>query len=192
MPTTLPASCPIGRTVRTSRVPTTTSDRRPILVALPSGKRALVVGQKSAVVHALDPDDKGRVLWMQRSAAAVRCGGVERGSAAEGETHSRSVLRHRGETRWTGRRQRAGSRSGSGRRDVRAAALGRHPGLAHAAARLRRPAAHAARRNRRRRLSSAASCFRARSMVTCAATRPRTVGSCGTSTPRSRFPPSTA
>ena len=34
-----------------------------ILVPLGNGKRALVAGQKSGVVHAFDPDDRGRKLW---------------------------------------------------------------------------------------------------------------------------------
>ena len=57
----------------------------PILVALSSGKRALVVGQKSAFVHALDPDDNGRVLWSTRIGRGGPLGGVEWGSAADGE-----------------------------------------------------------------------------------------------------------
>jgi polyvinyl alcohol dehydrogenase (cytochrome) len=57
----------------------------PILATLPSGKRALVVGQKSAVVHAIDPDDGGRVLWSTRIGRGGALGGVEWGSAADGE-----------------------------------------------------------------------------------------------------------
>jgi polyvinyl alcohol dehydrogenase (cytochrome) len=55
----------------------------PILVTLASGKRALVVGQKSGVVHALDPDDKGHVLWSTRIGRGGALGGVEWGSAAD-------------------------------------------------------------------------------------------------------------
>ena len=33
----------------------------PILVSLPNGKRALLLGQKSAVVYAVDPDRKGQI-----------------------------------------------------------------------------------------------------------------------------------
>jgi polyvinyl alcohol dehydrogenase (cytochrome) len=57
----------------------------PILVTFPTGKRALVVGQKSAVVHALDPDDKGNVLWSTRIGRGGALGGIEWGSAADGE-----------------------------------------------------------------------------------------------------------
>jgi polyvinyl alcohol dehydrogenase (cytochrome) len=49
----------------------------PILVTLPSGKRALVIGQKSAVVHAVDPDDGGRVLWSTKIGRGGTLGGVE-------------------------------------------------------------------------------------------------------------------
>ena len=38
----------------------------PILVDLPNGRRALIAGQKSGVVHALDPDKGGEVLWQTR------------------------------------------------------------------------------------------------------------------------------
>ena len=57
----------------------------PILVSLASGKRALVAGQKSAVVHALDPDDNGRRLWSTPIGRGGALGGVEWGSAADGE-----------------------------------------------------------------------------------------------------------
>ena len=30
------------------------------------GRRALVAGQKSGVVHALDPDEQGKILWQER------------------------------------------------------------------------------------------------------------------------------
>jgi polyvinyl alcohol dehydrogenase (cytochrome) len=57
----------------------------PILVTLASGKRALVVGQKSAVVHAVDPDDGGKILWATRIGRGGALGGVEWGSAADAE-----------------------------------------------------------------------------------------------------------
>ena len=34
-----------------------------ILLPLATGKRILVAGQKSGIVHAFDPDDKGAKLW---------------------------------------------------------------------------------------------------------------------------------
>jgi len=55
----------------------------PILVKLANGKRALVIGQKSGIVHALDPDDKGRVLWQTRVGRGGILGGVQWGSASD-------------------------------------------------------------------------------------------------------------
>jgi len=55
----------------------------PILVNLPNGKRALVAGQKSGIVHALDPDQQGEVLWETRVGKGGTMGGVQWGSAAD-------------------------------------------------------------------------------------------------------------
>ncbi|HEV3331317.1 MAG TPA: PQQ-binding-like beta-propeller repeat protein [Bryobacteraceae bacterium] len=55
----------------------------PILVTLPNGKRALIAGQKSGVVHALDPDQQGEVLWQVRVGKGGTMGGVQWGSAAD-------------------------------------------------------------------------------------------------------------
>jgi polyvinyl alcohol dehydrogenase (cytochrome) len=55
----------------------------PILVTLPNGRRALVAGQKSGVVHALDPDRDGEVLWQVRVGKGGINGGVQWGSAAD-------------------------------------------------------------------------------------------------------------
>jgi polyvinyl alcohol dehydrogenase (cytochrome) len=55
----------------------------PILVTLPSGRRALVAGQKSGVVHAVDPDREGEVLWQVRVGKGGINGGVQWGSAAD-------------------------------------------------------------------------------------------------------------
>jgi polyvinyl alcohol dehydrogenase (cytochrome) len=55
----------------------------PILVNLRNGKRVLVAGQKSGMVHALDPDDKGKLLWQVRVGKGGTFGGVQWGSAAD-------------------------------------------------------------------------------------------------------------
>ena len=55
----------------------------PILVDLPGGKRALVAGQKSGVVHAVDPDNQGEVLWQTRVGKGGSLGGVQWGSAVD-------------------------------------------------------------------------------------------------------------
>jgi polyvinyl alcohol dehydrogenase (cytochrome) len=56
----------------------------PILVSLPDGRRALVAGQKSGVVHALDPDRSGEVLWQVRLSEGGTMGGIQWGSAVDG------------------------------------------------------------------------------------------------------------
>lgn len=55
----------------------------PILVSLQNGRRMLVIGQKSGVVHAFDPDEQGRVLWETRVGEGGPLGGTEWGSAAD-------------------------------------------------------------------------------------------------------------
>jgi len=55
----------------------------PILVSLRDGRRVLVVGQKSGVVHAFDPDAQGKLLWQTRVGKGGPLGGMEWGSAAD-------------------------------------------------------------------------------------------------------------
>jgi polyvinyl alcohol dehydrogenase (cytochrome) len=57
----------------------------PILVDLPNGRRALIAGQKSGVVHALDPDQQGEVLWQTRLGHGSALGGIQWGPASDGE-----------------------------------------------------------------------------------------------------------
>lgn len=56
----------------------------PILVTLPGGRRAVVAGQKSGIVHALDPDRNGEVIWQTRVGKGGTMGGVQWGSATDG------------------------------------------------------------------------------------------------------------
>lgn len=56
----------------------------PILVSLANGRRAIVAGQKSGVVHALDPDRGGEFLWQERVGKGGINGGVQWGSASDG------------------------------------------------------------------------------------------------------------
>jgi polyvinyl alcohol dehydrogenase (cytochrome) len=58
----------------------------PILVSRPNGRRALVAGQKSGVVHAIDPDKNGEVIWQTRVGKGGLQGGIKWGSAAD-ESH---------------------------------------------------------------------------------------------------------
>jgi polyvinyl alcohol dehydrogenase (cytochrome) len=55
----------------------------PILVSLQQGHRMLVIGQKSGVVHAFDPDEEGMPLWQKRIGKGGPLGGIEWGSAAD-------------------------------------------------------------------------------------------------------------
>lgn len=57
----------------------------PILVSLPNGRRALVIGQKSGMAHAIDPDRQGEILWQTRVGKGGRLGGIQWGSAADRE-----------------------------------------------------------------------------------------------------------
>jgi polyvinyl alcohol dehydrogenase (cytochrome) len=56
----------------------------PILVTLPNGRRALVAGQKSGVVHAVDPDKQGEIIWQTRVGEGGTMGGVQWGSSTDG------------------------------------------------------------------------------------------------------------
>jgi len=60
----------------------------PILVQLGPGQlgrvqRALVIAQKSGMVHAIDPDAQGKILWQIRVGAGGPLGGSQWGSAAD-------------------------------------------------------------------------------------------------------------
>lgn len=56
------------------------------LIALGHGKRLLTIGQKSGIVWALDPDDGGRIVWHVRVGAGGPLGGVQWGTATDGQT----------------------------------------------------------------------------------------------------------
>ena len=57
----------------------------PILVSLAGGKRLLLVGQKSGVMWALDPDAQGKVVWQQRIGKGGILGGIMWGPATDAE-----------------------------------------------------------------------------------------------------------
>jgi polyvinyl alcohol dehydrogenase (cytochrome) len=56
----------------------------PMLVTL-SGRDLIVIGQKSGVGWALDPDKQGAIAWQYRAGRGSALGGMEFGSAADGE-----------------------------------------------------------------------------------------------------------
>jgi polyvinyl alcohol dehydrogenase (cytochrome) len=56
----------------------------PILVKLASGRRVLLVSQKSGIAHALDPDKEGSIIWAYRVGKGSPLGGIQWGSASDG------------------------------------------------------------------------------------------------------------
>lgn len=55
----------------------------PILRILPDGRRVILAGQKSGVMHAIDPDKDGEILWQHRVGEGGIVGGIQWGSAAD-------------------------------------------------------------------------------------------------------------
>ncbi len=55
----------------------------PALRSIGGGKQLLVIGQKSGILWALDPDDKGKVVWQARVGKGGALGGIEWGHAAD-------------------------------------------------------------------------------------------------------------
>jgi len=56
----------------------------PMLVTTPGGRDLIVIGQKSAVGWALDPDKQGAVVWEYQVGKGSALGGMEFGSATDG------------------------------------------------------------------------------------------------------------
>ena len=78
-----PAGC--LQTVPPRTGPTSISDSLPFWWNLAEVRRALVIGQKSGMVHALDPDAEGKILWQTRAGAGGLLGGSQWGSAADNQ-----------------------------------------------------------------------------------------------------------
>ncbi len=55
----------------------------PILATLPSGRDLIVIGQKSGIGWAMDPDKRGAVVWQYRAGKGSALGGMEWGSAVD-------------------------------------------------------------------------------------------------------------
>jgi len=77
--------CPSGDNCPEAKGPDFDFGCSPNLVDLPNGKRALVAGQKSGMVHAIDPDQQGEVLWSVRVGKGGSLGGVQWGNASDSE-----------------------------------------------------------------------------------------------------------
>ena len=73
-----------------------------ILVTLDGGRRVLVAGQKSGVVHAVDPDRDGLILWQRRAGAGGMLGGIQFGMAADDQNVYVAVSDYLGPTRSIG------------------------------------------------------------------------------------------
>ena len=86
--------CPTGDNCPETKGPDFDFGCSPNLVDLPNGKRALVAGQKSGMVHALDPDQQGEVLWSVRVGKGGPLGGVQWGNASDGKNVYVAVSDH--------------------------------------------------------------------------------------------------
>ena len=56
----------------------------PILTTRADGRDVIVIGQKSGIGYAMDPDEEGRILWQYRAGRGSALGGLEYGSASDG------------------------------------------------------------------------------------------------------------
>jgi polyvinyl alcohol dehydrogenase (cytochrome) len=56
-----------------------------MLTSPETGKQLLIIGQKSGMVYALDPDAKGKVVWKQRVGSGGTMGGVHWGMSTDNQ-----------------------------------------------------------------------------------------------------------
>lgn len=56
-----------------------------VLATLSNGKDVLVIGQKSGMAYAIDPDKQGELLWQYRAGQGSIWGGIQWGIAVEGD-----------------------------------------------------------------------------------------------------------
>ena len=57
----------------------------PMLTRTSAGRELIVIGQKSGLGYALDPDNEGAIVWQYRAGRGGLLGGIEWGSAVDGE-----------------------------------------------------------------------------------------------------------
>ncbi len=55
----------------------------PTLARLPDGRDLIVIGQKSGIAYALDPDGRGKIVWQYRAGKGSALGGIEWGAAVD-------------------------------------------------------------------------------------------------------------
>ena len=56
----------------------------PMLLRLDANRRVLVAGQKSGMVHGLDPDQEGKILWQAQAGEGGKLGGIQWGMTTDG------------------------------------------------------------------------------------------------------------
>jgi polyvinyl alcohol dehydrogenase (cytochrome) len=57
----------------------------PPVLARAGGRDVIVIGQKSGIAFAMDPEKKGEIVWQYRAGQGGTLGGIEWGAAADGE-----------------------------------------------------------------------------------------------------------
>ena len=57
----------------------------PALTRLPDGRDVIVIGNKSGIGYAMDPDKQGAMLWEYRAGKGSALGGIEWGAAVDGQ-----------------------------------------------------------------------------------------------------------
>jgi polyvinyl alcohol dehydrogenase (cytochrome) len=57
----------------------------PARATLPGGRDVIVIGNKSGIGYAMDPDKQGEILWQYRAGKGSALGGIEWGSAVDGD-----------------------------------------------------------------------------------------------------------
>ena len=67
-----------------------------MLVELDGTKRLLIAGQKSGVVHAVDPERDGEIVWQRRAGKGGKLGGIQFGPAADSRNAYVAVSDYRG------------------------------------------------------------------------------------------------
>ena len=72
-----------------------------MMIKTAAGRELLVAGQKSGIVYAFDPEKKGEIVWQVRVGKGGSNGGVQWGTASDGQNVYAAVS-DRGTTRGTG------------------------------------------------------------------------------------------
>ena len=78
-------ACPRGPSCPKENGPDFDFGASPIIATHSSGKQIILAGQKSGVVHALDPDENGKLLWKTQLSNGSVLGGVHWGMAVVGD-----------------------------------------------------------------------------------------------------------